>query len=97
VRPCTDRNLQVDDLEGRMDLAVAIDVLHEMPEPAQALAAMARCLRPGGRLLIMEPKGHCSAALFQAEKAWALEADLRALPRPEGIPARRHAALFERS
>lgn len=96
VRPCSGRDLQVEDLEGRMDLAVAIDVLHEMPEPARALEQMFRSLRPGGRLLVLEPRGHCPGPVFEAEGAWAREAGFLRLPGPDRIGSRRHGALFER-
>jgi 2-polyprenyl-3-methyl-5-hydroxy-6-metoxy-1,4-benzoquinol methylase len=94
VRPCTPDDLQVQELAGSMDLAVAIDVLHETPKPALAIRQMAATLRPGGRLLIREPRGHCSESLFKAEMAWAEQAGLV----PEApVPALRgQAALFKR-
>jgi SAM-dependent methyltransferase len=76
VRPCTPDDLQVQDLAESMDLAVAIDVLHETPDPALAIHQMASTLRPGGRLLIREPRGHCPESLFKAEIAWAEQAGL---------------------
>lgn len=96
VRPCSDRDLQVDDLVGAMDLAVAIDVLHEIPDPPRAILAMARCLRPGGRLLVLEPKGHCKESVFQAEVGWAEQCGLLRQPALANLPSGRHGALFLR-
>lgn len=76
IRPCEPADLGIADLAGTEDLALAIAVLHEMPEPARALADLAKALRPGGRLRVLEPKGHCSATLFEAEVAWAKAAGL---------------------
>lgn len=41
--------------DGTVDAAVSIAVLQLIPEPAKALAEIARVLRPGGRLAIMVP------------------------------------------
>lgn len=94
VRPCGPDELQVPDLDGSMDLAVAIDVLHETPEPRRTLEQAFRVLRPGGRLLVLEPRGHCPERLFRAELAWAREAGFREAP--FDLPSRRFGALLER-
>ncbi len=39
---------------GSVDAAMASVVLHEMNQPVRALQELARCLRPGGRLLILD-------------------------------------------
>ena len=44
--------------DGSVDLALAILVLHHVPAPDEALAEMARILRPGGRMLIVEQEQH---------------------------------------
>ena len=94
VRPCTATDLEVHDLEGSVDLAVAIDVLHEVPDPACAIRQMAASLRAGGRLLIREPKGHCPEPVFRAEVAWAIQAGLTRQDNPGGLGTRRQVALF---
>lgn len=48
--------LPIDD--GRLDAAVAVLVLHHVPEPARALAEARRALRPGGRLLVVDMLPH---------------------------------------
>jgi ubiquinone/menaquinone biosynthesis C-methylase UbiE len=60
-------------LEGRrasMDRAVLLYVLHEVPDLRRTLAEVYAALRPGGTLLLVEPKHHCSPELFAAE-LWA--------------------------
>jgi ubiquinone/menaquinone biosynthesis C-methylase UbiE len=64
------------------DLAVAIYMVHEVPDKEAFLGRIATLLRPGGRLLIVEPTGHVSPAAFAATIALAEAAGLRALPPP---------------
>jgi ubiquinone/menaquinone biosynthesis C-methylase UbiE len=67
TRCCTPSDLPLRDLAGTLDLAVLIHVLHEMDDPRGALTAVADSLKPGGRLLLIEPKGHVKPALYESE------------------------------
>lgn len=49
-------SLPIDD--GRLDAATLALVLHHLAEPGRALAEVARVLRPGGRLLIVDMLPH---------------------------------------
>jgi ArsR family transcriptional regulator len=44
--------------EATLDVAVASLVLHHQPEPARVLAEMARVLKPGGRILVVDMLPH---------------------------------------
>jgi ArsR family transcriptional regulator len=46
---------------GTLDLAIASLVLHHVAEPPAALGELRRCVRPGGRLLIVEQESHHDA------------------------------------
>src|SRR5688572_28333189 len=48
--------LPIDD--GRLDAATVMLVLHHVPEPAGALAEVARVLKPGGRVVIVDMLPH---------------------------------------
>jgi ubiquinone/menaquinone biosynthesis C-methylase UbiE/DNA-binding transcriptional ArsR family regulator len=48
--------LPIDD--GRLDAATLMLVLHHLPEPAKALAEVARVLKPQGRLLLVDMLPH---------------------------------------
>ena len=48
--------LPIDD--GRLDAATLMLVLHHVPEPERALADVARVLKPGGRVLIVDMVPH---------------------------------------
>ncbi|HST45805.1 MAG TPA: class I SAM-dependent methyltransferase [Luteimonas sp.] len=42
---------------GSIDLALMVDVYHELAWPSEMLDALARALRPGGRLVLVEYRG----------------------------------------
>lgn len=65
VRRAEAARLGVDDLAGRVDLVLAIFVVHEMPDAGAFFAEAHRALKAGGRLLIAEPRGHVSKDAFQ--------------------------------
>jgi SAM-dependent methyltransferase len=85
---------RLDARRGACDFAAAIHMVHEVPDPGAFLARIHELLRPGGRLLILEPPGHVSAAAFEATVACALAAGFREADRPRGPRAR--AVLLER-
>jgi len=60
VRECSQETLGLSDLRGGVDLAVAIHTVHEALHPARFLAETWDALRPGGRLVLMESRGHVS-------------------------------------
>jgi ubiquinone/menaquinone biosynthesis C-methylase UbiE len=77
---CSADSLGLDaDFAGRVDFALAFWMVHEVPHASAFLAEVAALLRPGGRLLLVEPKGHVGAAAWQrtieAAGACGLEPD----------------------
>lgn len=42
------------DLERAFDLVLALDTVHDLPDPALALTGIGRALRPGGVLVMVE-------------------------------------------
>ncbi|MGB8297978.1 MAG: methyltransferase domain-containing protein [Polyangia bacterium] len=95
LRLCSHQDLGLDDLAQSCDLALAIHVLHETLSPATTVTALAPTLKPGGQLLIIEPPGHCSPSLFQAEVAAAEQAGLVRTAHPRAS-ARRLLALLKK-
>ncbi|MFZ5830311.1 MAG: class I SAM-dependent methyltransferase [Planctomycetota bacterium] len=53
-------------LHETVDFALAFYSAHETPDPPRLLAEILGCLRPGGRLLLVEPAGHVTRAAFEA-------------------------------
>jgi len=73
TRECSSDDLGVDDLSGQADVALAIHVVHEVPYPSRFLTTCRTVLKPGGRLLLIEPGGHVSDEEFQATKDLAID------------------------
>ena len=76
LRQASQDSLGLDDLHGQVDLVVAIAVVHEMPSEEGFFRQVAETLKPGGRLLLMEPRGHVKAAKFTHEIRSACDAGL---------------------
>lgn len=76
------------------DLAVALYVLHEVPDPDRFLGEVHDALKPGGQLLLIEPKGHVSAPNFEETLAQAAKVGFRVVSRPRVVFGR--AALLVR-
>jgi ubiquinone/menaquinone biosynthesis C-methylase UbiE len=74
--------LEVADLAGRVDVAFALHVVHEVPDVAAFFAEIAATLKPDGRLLCVEPRGHVSEDAFAASLAMAERSGLRVVERP---------------
>jgi ubiquinone/menaquinone biosynthesis C-methylase UbiE len=72
-------SLGLGDLAGTIDFAVALHVVHEVPDQARFFTEIHDALKPGGRLLFREPKGHVSAEAFEASLAAAREAGFEAI------------------
>lgn len=71
IRQCTEDELGLDDLTGQADLVLAVHVVHEVPDPRRFLTSCRSILRPGGVLLLIEPKGHVSTDEFEATRMLA--------------------------
>jgi len=74
--------LSVADLAGHMDVALALHVVHEVPDIAGFFAEIATSLKPEGRLLFVEPRGHVSEDAFAVSLALAEKAGFRVVDRP---------------
>ncbi|MCP4898966.1 MAG: class I SAM-dependent methyltransferase, partial [bacterium] len=84
VHACEPRDLGLADSEGRFDLVTVIHVLHESDDVPGFLAQAVRMLKPDGRMLVVEPKGHVKPEQFEAEMKFCRAAGLRQLDLPEG-------------
>ena len=82
ARVCRGNDLEVDDLAGKVDFALAFAVVHEVPDAASFLGQIARSLKSDGRLLLAEPAGHIGRSAFEATIQTARDAGLLLLERP---------------
>ena len=82
TRHCSPQSLGVGDLAGRVDAALAMHVVHESPDPERMIGELARALRPGGRLVLAEPRDHVKREVFLWEYGLCREAGLVAVDWP---------------
>jgi ubiquinone/menaquinone biosynthesis C-methylase UbiE len=64
IRTASTEALGIEDLTHSVDFAAALHVVHEMPDPGTFFDQVRKALKPGGRLLVVEPRGHVSAEEF---------------------------------
>jgi ubiquinone/menaquinone biosynthesis C-methylase UbiE len=79
----------------KVDFALAFWAVHEAPEPERLLREVGAALRPGGLLLLVEPRLHVSPALFESFLAAAAAAGFSLRDRPKVALSR--AALLART
>jgi ubiquinone/menaquinone biosynthesis C-methylase UbiE len=91
---CGEDDLGLSDHEGTVDFAVAIHTLHELPDIEGGLRQIAAALKPGGRLLVIEPRGHVSDATWDHELETARHLGFIVGSRLD--LRRRYAALLEK-
>jgi ubiquinone/menaquinone biosynthesis C-methylase UbiE len=72
----------VDDLEGRVDFVLAFAMVHELPDAKRFFEEARRVMKPGGRLLLAEPRLHVSEAAFDGTLRLAEGAGLAIQDRP---------------
>jgi len=82
ARVSTSDSLGLKDLAGKVDFALAIAAVHEMPSPTWFFPQVAEAMKPSGTLLFAEPRGHVKDAAFQAEIDAALAAGFAVAERP---------------
>ena len=60
ARSTAPHSLGVEDLAGSVDFVAALYMVHEVPDQRAFLLDIWGALKPGGKLFIIEPKGHVS-------------------------------------
>ncbi|MBN2498068.1 MAG: methyltransferase domain-containing protein [Deltaproteobacteria bacterium] len=80
------------DLEGRVDFAAALNVVHEVSDPVAFLVSTHAALKPGGKLLLVEPRGPVSAEDFEQTVGRVKRAGFELEDRE--VDVRGRAALF---
>ena len=67
-------NMGLDDLSEKVDFTACMHMLHEVPDQASFFTQVHKVSKPGGKVLVVEPKGHVNRDRFEetisiAEKA----------------------------
>jgi len=65
MRLCIESSLQINDLTGSIDFALAFAVVHEVPDQKILFKEIYSSLKKNGLLLISEPKGHVTKEEFE--------------------------------
>lgn len=87
-------SMGLSDLHGDVDFTLAMAVVHETPGAGWFFDQVANAMKPGGNLLLAEPSGHVTEAVFQAELNAAARAGFVVAERP--AVRRSLAALLQR-
>jgi 2-polyprenyl-3-methyl-5-hydroxy-6-metoxy-1,4-benzoquinol methylase len=93
ARSCQARDLGLADLAGQVDLVTVIHAMHELEDLPGFLAQVATLLKPGGRMLVVEPAGHVSADQFAVQLQRCSEAGFTRLDTP-ALSRQKRAALL---
>jgi len=86
--------LPLADLEGKVDLVVAIHVIHEVNDQDNFLRDLARALKAGGIFLFAEPRGHVKEHEFKATLAILLSLGLDRVERRKHLTS--HSAVLKK-
>ena len=95
TRVCDHDSLGLDDLKQEMDFALASAVIHEAPDSHRFFSEIYETIKPNGRFLVVEPKGHISEKDFRITLSVAEQSDFTVIESPQ--IARSRAVLLERS
>ena len=94
TRLCHHNSLSMDDLKEEIDFAFAFAVVHEVPDASRFFYEIYATLKPTGRLLIAEPKGHVSNKDFEITISAAEQNGFKVIDRPQ--IARSRVVLLEK-
>ena len=70
-------------ISEKVDLALAFYMVHEVPNAVAFLEEIVSILKPNGKLLVVEPKIHVSAAAFERTIEVARQAGLSPISEPK--------------
>jgi len=86
--------LGIADLAQSADFCTLIHVAHEVPDQNRFFSEIANALKPGARLLVIEPRGHVTEEAFSVSLSAAEAAGFQRIDSPHVQGDRK--ALFER-
>jgi len=80
---CHDNSLSLDDIKEKIDFALASAVVHEVPDAVRFFSEIHKAMKPAGRLLVAEPKGHISEKDFETTVSIAEQNGFEVTDRPQ--------------
>jgi len=94
IREAGPEGLGIADLAGTADFCTVVHVAHEVPDQNLFFSEISNTLKPGGKVLLMEPGWHVSKEEFDLSISAAAAAGLRTTESPHVRGDRK--ILFER-
>jgi len=91
---CKEDSLSLDKIKEKIDFALASAVVHEVPDAAGFFSEIYKAMKPAGRLLLVEPKGHVSEKDFETTISVAEQNGFTAAYKPQ--IKRRRTVLLQR-
>jgi ubiquinone/menaquinone biosynthesis C-methylase UbiE len=82
MRLCSESSLQIDDLAGSIDFALAFAVVHEVPDQNLLLKEIYSSLKKDGLFLLSEPKGHVTKEEFEKTFVFAQSNGMKKVDSP---------------
>jgi ubiquinone/menaquinone biosynthesis C-methylase UbiE len=83
TRVCDHNSLGLDDLKEEIDFAYVFAVVHEIPDTSRFFPEIYETIKPTGRLLVAEPKGHVSKKDFEITISAAAQSGFKVIDRPK--------------
>ena len=94
TRVCDHNSLGLDDLKEEIDFAFASAVVPEVPDVPDLFSEIYDALKPAGRFLVIEPRGHVSEKDFETTVSAAKQNGFKVINRPR--IARSRVVLLEK-
>jgi SAM-dependent methyltransferase len=95
ARVTSANTMGVSELAGKVDFVLAFAMVHEFPDAGHFFVESAGALKPGGTLLLAEPRGHVPDHDFDRELASSAAAGFATVSRPTISSS--HAALLRKN
>ena len=83
ARICSQDSLGVNDLSGKIDLALTFALVHEVPDKERLFTEIHNAMKQTGELLVAEPRGHVSEHDFEKSVAIAKDQGFEVLGKPK--------------
>ena len=83
TRLCSQTSLGLDNLNEKIDFALAFAVVHEVPDTNAFFFEIYKSLKPAGKLLVSEPKARVSENDFSTSVSVAEENGFKVIEKPE--------------
>ena len=94
TRLCDQNSLGLNDLEGKIDFALASAVVHEVPDASGFFSELSEAMKPGGSVLVAEPSGRVEGEDFEVTISVAEQHGFKVMDRPQARRSR--VALLEK-